>query len=147
MKQYIEVTESRDHYCNACGKRFDDESMEQKKMYNVSFVQDLENGNRRSQSFRICWNCSKVLTKEMEKARYNSMCDTDDNNEEERDTIENDAYLHRCKCPKCNNKLARGNEERLFYCEYCGTKLHQRAFTQEEINEALFQHEMDEYED
>ena len=30
MKQYIKVEESKDHYCNACGKRFDDENMEEK---------------------------------------------------------------------------------------------------------------------
>lgn len=63
------------------------------------------------------------------------------------ETIENDAYLHSCVCPKCKKKLHRGYEERTFYCEYCGTLLHSRAFTQEELDDALFQHEMDEYED
>ena len=48
---------------------------------------------------------------------------------------------------KCKKKLHRGYEERTFYCEYCGTLLHNRAFTQEELDDALFQHEMDEYED
>lgn len=64
-----------------------------------------------------------------------------------KETIENDAYLHSCRCPQCSKKIHRGYEERTFYCENCGTRLHQSAFTQEEINDALFQHEMDEYED
>lgn len=63
------------------------------------------------------------------------------------ETVNNDAYLLKCKCPKCGNKISRDYDERIFYCEQCGTKLHQRAFTEEEIDEALFQHEMDEYED
>lgn len=63
------------------------------------------------------------------------------------ETVDNDAYLHRCRCPKCNKRITRGYEERVFYCEQCGTQLHQRAFTKEEIDKALFQHEMDEYED
>lgn len=66
---------------------------------------------------------------------------------ESHETVENDAYLHSCKCPECNKRIFRGSEERTFYCENCGTKLHQRAFTQEEIDDALFQHEMDTYED
>ena len=33
------------------------------------------------------------------------------------------------------------------YCENCGTKLHQRAFTEKEIDEALFENRMDDYED
>lgn len=73
MKQYIEVTESNNHYCNACGKRFDDESMEEKILYNIAFVQE-DSTNRRSQSFGLCWNCTKTLTKKMEEARYNSVC-------------------------------------------------------------------------
>lgn len=64
-----------------------------------------------------------------------------------KETIKNDAYLHNCRCPKCNKNIHRGYEERTFYCENCGTHLHQRAFTKEEIDDALFQHEMDEYED
>ena len=63
------------------------------------------------------------------------------------ETIDNDAYLHRCTCPVCKKKLFRGSEERTFYCEQCGTHLHQRAFTETEIEDALFEHEMDEYED
>ena len=64
-----------------------------------------------------------------------------------KETIGNDAYLHSCRCPECNEKIHRGYEERTFYCENCGTHLHQRAFTEEEIDDALFQHEMDDYED
>lgn len=64
-----------------------------------------------------------------------------------KETINNDAYSNRCNCPVCNKRLFRGSEDRIFYCENCGTQLHQRAFTREEIKEAIFQHEMDEYED
>ena len=67
--------------------------------------------------------------------------------DEIRETICNDSYLNSCICPKCNRVIHRGYEERTFYCEFCGTHLHQRAFTQEEIDDALFQHELDEYED
>ena len=74
MKQYIKVKESRDHYCNACGKRFDDESMEEKILYDICFVQDCENGNTRNQTFKLCWNCIKDLTVKMQEARYKSMC-------------------------------------------------------------------------
>lgn len=63
------------------------------------------------------------------------------------ETIENDAYSHSCKCPECKKKIFRDSKERTFYCESCGTQLHQRAFTEEEIDAALFEHEMDEYED
>lgn len=64
-----------------------------------------------------------------------------------KETINNDAYSYRCHCPVCGNCIQRGNEERTFFCDQCGTHLHQRAFTEEEIEEAIFQHEMDEYED
>ena len=64
-----------------------------------------------------------------------------------KETIENDAYLYSCKCPECSKNIHRGYEERTFYCENCGTHLHQRAFTKEEIDDALFQYEIDEYED
>lgn len=59
------------------------------------------------------------------------------------ETIENDAYSHNCKCPRCNNRISRGYEERIFYCYNCGAKLHQRAFTEKEISDALFEHKMD----
>ena len=68
-------------------------------------------------------------------------------NNDIRETVENNAYLNKCKCPICNKIITRGYEERTFYCENCGTKLHQRAFTETEIDNALFEHEMDEYED
>lgn len=73
MRQYIKVSESRDHYCNACGKRYDGESLEEKKIFNIAFVQDCENGNIRSQRFGLCWNCTKDLSKKMAEARYNSV--------------------------------------------------------------------------
>lgn len=63
------------------------------------------------------------------------------------ETLDNDAYSHSCICPCCNTKLYRDFEERVFYCEACGQQLHQRAFTDEEVAEALFQKEMDEFED
>lgn len=63
------------------------------------------------------------------------------------ETIENDAYLNSCKCPICGKKHFRGSEERTFYCSECGTRLHQRAFTEKEVKDAIFEKEMDEYED
>ncbi len=63
------------------------------------------------------------------------------------ETINNDAYLNSCNCPVCGKKISRGDDERTFYCEQCGTRLHQRAFTKKEIAEAIFEKEMDEYED
>ena len=74
MKQYIEVKESSDHHCDACGKRSNDESMEEKIMYDIKFIQDCENGNIRIQSIKLCWNCTKDLAKKMERARYESVC-------------------------------------------------------------------------
>lgn len=64
-------------------------------------------------------------------------------NHEVVETINNDAYSHACECPSCGSKISRDYKERTFYCMTCGTHLHQRAFTQEEIDETLFQHEMD----
>lgn len=64
-----------------------------------------------------------------------------------KETINNDAYLWSCNCPDCGKKIHRGSEERTFYCEQCGTHLYQRAFTEEELNKARFEREMDEYED
>lgn len=63
------------------------------------------------------------------------------------ETIKNDAYLWKCECPVCESHIHRGSEERIFYCENCGQKLHQRVFSEEEMNAAKFQKEMDEYED
>lgn len=63
------------------------------------------------------------------------------------ESIENDAYSLRCKCPNCGSTVRRGFEEEMKYCEKCGQKLHLRAFTKEEVDSALFEHEMDEYED
>lgn len=53
-----------------------------------------------------------------------------------KETIKNDAYLWRCECPNCGKILCRGEEERKFYCEKCGTHLHQRAFTEAELEKA-----------
>lgn len=69
MKRYIEVKQSSENYCNACGKHKEDKSMSKKALYDVSFVQNCENGNIRKQSFRICWDCSKTLGLQLENAR------------------------------------------------------------------------------
>ena len=75
MEQYIEVKEANDSkYCNACGKRFDDPSMEEKLIYDIGFVQKYESGNTISQRFNLCWNCTKELSRRMTEARYDSMC-------------------------------------------------------------------------
>lgn len=64
-----------------------------------------------------------------------------------KETINNNAYLNSCDCPDCGNTITRGTEERTFFCDNCGIKLHQRAFTQKEIDDSIFQNEMDTYED
>ena len=64
-----------------------------------------------------------------------------------KETIENSAYLLSCRCPVCFNIIGRSYQEEIFYCRYCGTKLHTRAFTKEEIEYAIFEREMDNYED
>lgn len=63
------------------------------------------------------------------------------------DSIENSAYLHSAKCPKCLKSISRGYKEDIVYCSGCGQKVHIPAFSEDEINKALFEHEMDEYED
>lgn len=68
-------------------------------------------------------------------------------NDELKETINNNAYLNNCNCPVCNKKISRGYEEKVFFCSQCGTHLHQRAFTKEEIERATFDNEMDSYED
>lgn len=47
----------------------------------------------------------------------------------------------------CKKNISRDYEEKIFFCAQCGTQLHQRAFTEEEIKQALFDAEMDRYED
>lgn len=64
-----------------------------------------------------------------------------------KETVENDAYLWSCKCPNCGKKIHRDSEERTFFCEQCGIQLHQRAFTEKELDAASFDRKMDEYED
>lgn len=67
--------------------------------------------------------------------------------EDIKETINNDAYSNSCVCPVCGKRIARGYEKRTFFCEQCGTHLHQRAFTEKEMEAAIFDKEMDEYED
>ena len=52
-----------------------------------------------------------------------------------KETINNDAYLHSCNCPVCKKNISRDYDEKTFFCTQCGTKLHQRAFAEEEIEE------------
>ena len=59
----------------------------------------------------------------------------------------NDAYSFSCECPKCGKRIHRGEEEKVIWCENCGTKLHLRAFTDEEVDDGRFQRQMDNYED
>ena len=63
------------------------------------------------------------------------------------ESVNNRAYTYTCECPKCGNIITRGDEESTIFCSKCGQKLHLRAFTEEEIKEAIFDREMDEYED
>lgn len=64
-----------------------------------------------------------------------------------KETIENDAYTNSCVCPTCNKSMFRESEESTFFCRNCGEYLHARAFTKEEIDDAIFQRRQDEYED
>lgn len=63
------------------------------------------------------------------------------------ESIENDAYANQCRCPKCRKLIARGSGESTCFCPKCGQKLHLRPFTEEEIKRAIFEDEMDDYED
>lgn len=63
------------------------------------------------------------------------------------DTVQNDAYLLSCKCPACMHRITRSYDEGNAYCEKCGQKLHFPPFSKEEIDNAMFEHEMDTYED
>lgn len=63
------------------------------------------------------------------------------------DTIQNDAYLLSCQCPVCMHSITRGYNEGVAYCEKCGQKLRFPPFAKDEIDNALFEHEMDSYED
>lgn len=62
-------------------------------------------------------------------------------------TINNNAYLLSCECPTCGHIHFRGYEAEEFYCRYCGEWLYAEAFTNEEIEDALFRSEMDSYEE
>ena len=74
------------------------------------------------------------------------MGDIDNNEVETFETIDNDAYLLKCKCPVCQTLIARDYDEKTFFCNNCGTKLHHNAFSKDEINEALLQNQIDDYE-
>ncbi len=63
------------------------------------------------------------------------------------EAVNNDAYLGSCECPMCGKHITRGYDEESVFCSECGQKLHLRAFTKEEVDDALFEHEQDEYED
>lgn len=64
-----------------------------------------------------------------------------------KETIENDAYCHLCRCPSCDTKLYRRDEEYTFFCSECGQHLHARAYTKEELECASFNRRQDDYED
>lgn len=64
-----------------------------------------------------------------------------------KETINNNAYLKSCDCPECARHMTRGYAEKIVFCSYCGAKLHQRAFSEEEINKAIDDHLFDNYED
>ena len=55
--------------------------------------------------------------------------------------------MHSCECPNCHHTLFRDSEEEIFFCRYCGAHLWAKAFTEKEIENAIFEWEMDEYED
>ena len=41
-----------------------------------------------------------------------------------------------CQCPNCGTYLLHGNIEEVQYCKKCGTRLHMRTYTANEINRA-----------
>ena len=63
------------------------------------------------------------------------------------EAINNDAYTWCCECPVCHHTNRRGLEEQTTFCKHCGTKLHMRSFTSEEMEIARFHIAMDDYED
>ena len=63
------------------------------------------------------------------------------------DTVNNDAYLLTCECPICKTIIDRDYDEHFQYCPSCGTKIRMPPFSEEEIEKAVFENEMDEYED
>lgn len=102
-------------------------------------------------SYRVWKKENKNLSNEdkikVENALKTQNKEPQDDTDTLAETVHNNAYLNNCNCPVCNHRIHRGAEERTFYCENCGTHLHQRAFTEKEITDACFDHEMDEYED
>lgn len=63
-----------------------------------------------------------------------------------KEVINIDAYDFSCNCPTCGKRITC-KENETFYCERCGEHLHHRAYTKEEIKQAIFEREMDTYED
>lgn len=92
--------------------------------------------------------CSKYLW----KGKYLSIQNLDyvlmntENKSEIQEAVKYNQYLHSCHCPSCDNRIHWG-DDRVVYCSKCGQKLWVRKALKEEIEEALFEHEMDEYED
>lgn len=63
------------------------------------------------------------------------------------ESVENSAYLLSCRCPACGAHMSRGYDEETKFCSKCGQKVHMKAFSKEEVKQALFDNEMDDYED
>ena len=62
-------------------------------------------------------------------------------------TFGNDVYTLRCRCPKCNAEHVRPYGELTFYCNKCGAHLRCEAFSEEEIDAAIEEHKLDDFED
>lgn len=63
------------------------------------------------------------------------------------ESVENSAYLLSYKCPACGARMERSYGEETKFCSRCGQKVHISAFSDKEVKQALFDNEMDEYED
>lgn len=63
------------------------------------------------------------------------------------ESVKDSAYFNSCECPVCGNSMFRDSKEQTRFCSKCGQKLHIRAFTKEEVRQAAFDHQMDDFED
>lgn len=96
----------------------------QKLLMNIADNQLATNDEEQREMLENLWN-------------YILQFPTEPSKEEAVDTVDNNAILLRCKCPKCGRKLSRTLEEEERYCRQCGQKLHVPAFSEAEKYQAM----------
>lgn len=106
-------------------------------------IENKEHWSKYGKQQMLEWESRKDGSMENATEYFNSILDRNT----PVDTVENDAYLHSCKCPICDEPITRGSEETHMFCPNCGQRLRLPAFTKDEVDEGIFQREMDEYED